>query len=266
MTEFVNQTELGVDKNYPGRFALTDVYAHWDTAAPHYEPYMPTKPDFETMQERLAEAGLHIASAEDLTEMARMDTDDAVYNFGEQAGKLRHPLGRTGVNGSGIFYKAGASHTADVVAARLHPDHGYQVALVHVRGKWATPGGFMDPEDHGDPRAAGVRELWEETQLDVRDWDIDDPSLFVQLVPEEIKPRSRKSADLGWLVNSVTGVILPDWTQGETLAVGTEDPSEDIKNVGWFSRRAIAELIDGNIGEDHERYIQSFFDRLRSDD
>lgn len=264
MSEFVNQTTLGVDKKYLPRFKLPDIYTFWDSAAPEYNPATPVHPDcdFVAVQERLAQAGLEIASVQDLTEMAKMDTDDAAYNFGEAVRRIRHPLGRTGINGTGVFHKTGPSYTADVVALRDHPDAGPQVALVHVRGKWAIPGGFMEDADEGDAVVAGIRELWEETNLDVRDWHlgIDDP--LEMLIEDEVKPQSRKSADLGWLINNVTGVMLPDWKQGETLAIGTEDPSEEIDAVGWFNCYELDTVIASNIGQDHRRYVDLGFDRL----
>ena len=256
----VNQTEIGEDARYPERFVLADVYTFWDTEAWHYNPATPTHPDcdFRAVQQRLAEAGVEVISEHDLTRMARMDTDNAVYNYGEEVRRLRHPLGRTGINGTGVFHKAGPSRTADVVALRKHPEDGVQVALAHARGKWVLPGGFMEEEDGQDPVVAGLRELNEEISLDFRDPGTEGVEIEL-LIAEEIKPYTRKSADMGWLVNDVTGLLLPDYKLGDPIAIGTVDPNEIIESVGWFTEPALDHL---DIGVDHRRYIGVAIDQL----
>lgn len=64
---------------------------------------------------------------------------------------------------------------ADVVAF-AHPDEGLHVLLIQRRwppyeGRWALPGGHVDSGE--DVRAAGIRELSEETGLSVNSADVE---------------------------------------------------------------------------------------------
>lgn len=256
MSEFVNQTHLDVDKSYPQRQILADHLTSWDIFAPDYSPPLPKKPDFDIVQKRLEEAGLLVDSPEELDNLVKLETAEAVGIFGEVVASLRHPLGRTGINGTGIFNKAGASLTADMVLMRFHPDYRAQVALAFTRNKWSLPGGFVEPGEEADRRLSAVREAWEEISIDLRECSLSDEDGFMTLVDGEVKPRSPRAADFGWINNEVTGHLLADYTDGDSIAPGTVDDRETITDARWFSIPEVGRLKVGvEISPDHCRYI-----------
>ena len=98
----------------------------------------------------------------------------------------RDHLGRL-PEGKGNFYHWGPNYTVDPIVIG-----DGKLLLIQRRdsGKWALPGGFVDPDE--DAVAAGLRELSEETNLTLNDTNpqlvyegpVDDPRSTLHAWPE----------------------------------------------------------------------------------
>jgi ADP-ribose pyrophosphatase YjhB (NUDIX family) len=246
-----NQTSLPVEKGYPQRVVLADSETGWNLELPDYEP--PLHPEFSLAQERLEEAGLTITTPVDLAHLATLSDQQAAEEYGPVIQHLRNPLGRTGINGSGIFYHAGPSVVADMAVLRVREDQHFEMALVYNRGKWRLPGGFAEPGDNDDQRRTAIRETDEE--LNINTSTLDEQGLVETLMPRHVKPSSRRSTDFGFIVNQVETVLLPDFELGNYLRAG-----DDAEASSWFTMNEVQiARLQGKISDDHYGYMQAAF-------
>lgn len=131
-----------------------------------------------------------------------------------------------------------AALTADVVA--LHRSGGVERVLLVRRGsepfsgRWALPGGFVDP--HEDPQVAALRELAEETGLDLADVALRELGLYGAPGRD---PRGR-------VVSSAWWVRLPEGSTPAEVAGG-----DDAAEASWVP---VAEVLgEHGTGDDGAR-------------
>lgn len=238
----INQTILKTEKSYPPRQVLPDAQTSWEVENPEYRPAI--VPDFDTTRQRLEDKGVVMTSAAELTVAGALSNRQAVEAYGEAILSLRHPLGRTGLTGTGGFWRAGNSATADFALGRMGAD-GLEMALVYNRDRWSLPGGFLEPdEDLHDRTEAGIRECCEETGLDLHPV----AHLARPMTEVHIKPRSKRSLDFAFISNQVIGLLLPTDAIDEKLHA-----SDDAEAAGWFDLPTIASMT---VSVDHREYIQ----------
>jgi len=245
----VNQSLLLKDKRYPERTVLDDAQTSWDIETPGYNP--PLYPDFEAIIERLAEQGVEVPDVQTLVHLAKLTTRQAAEIVGDSIADVRHPLGRTGINGTGIYYKAGKSQAADLAVLRDEPYGGLEIALVYNRGKWHLPGGFLDPADQGDHKQAAIREGLEEINIDLNPIAEE----VETLIPEHVKPGSSRSVDLGYITTQVETIVLPQFEMSEDLKAG-----DDAELAEWVDGGTVLIMgHDGRMSKDHHQFALNAF-------
>jgi len=251
----INQTLIPTEKKYPERQTLNDEQTDWAVEVTEYNP--PLHPDFKTIADRLEERGVEIVDESQLRKLAKLSTAQAVEMVGPAIADIRHPLGRTGINGTGIYYKAGRFQTADMAIMRDNPATELEIALIFNRGRWRLPGGFIEESDSGSLKNTALREGSEETSINLA--LLDDQT--ETLVPEQVKPSSSRSVDLGYITSQVEIVLLPEIEMSFDLAA-----NDDAEAAGWFSHDEVLyhrqEL--GQISADHFAYVTQAFNWGRS--
>jgi ADP-ribose pyrophosphatase YjhB (NUDIX family) len=244
-----NQTLLPTEKQYPERFILDEHETGWAVECREYEA--PLHPEPEKIIELLAAQGVEVKNERELRHLAKLSTAQAIEVVGSGISELRHPLGRTGINGTGIYYKAGKTRTADMAILRDDPLDGLELALIFNRGKWRLPGGFIDSDDNGDLVRTAIREAIEETTIDLSSC----ADKVLTLIPEQVKPNSRRSVDLGYVTSQVSVVMLPNYEMGYDLACG-----DDAQAAAWFDHLGVElNYSDGQISKDHFGYMLEAF-------
>ncbi len=239
-----NQTLIPTDKKYPKRFVLNDSDTSWGRRVDHYRPQ--SYSDFDEVAARLSRQGVEIATPQELDRLATLTTAEAATLVGEDIKKVRHPLGRTGINGTGIYYEAGKSQTADLAAIRLQGSKVLEIAMVYNRGKWHLPGGFLEPDDEGDHRRAAIREGYEETGLDLSGLS----ARFITLLQEHVKPNSSRSVDMAYVTTQLEAVMLPDPEFGDGIKA-----DDDAEKAEWVDTAKLRELMrTQQISVDHAHF------------
>lgn len=106
------------------------------------------------------------------------------------------------------------------------------------KGKWALPGGFLDPEDD-DARAAAVRELKEETNLDL---NIGKFAEICTMTKKGRDPRER-------VIDIAFGTLLSSYSTDVYYIVKAQD---DAVEVAWVP---LKELVYGDLAFDHAEIL-----------
>lgn len=245
-----NQSLLPYEKQYPERLVIDDTVTSWDVEAPDYNP--PINPEFWMIQQKLEEKGVVLVDEKELNRLATLNNQQATESYGEAILAVRHPLGRTGINGvlgyTFEYATAGESGAADMAIVRTG-DQDREILLVRNRNKWSLPGGFCDnDEERADRRIAALREAYEETSLDLT--QLAQQGLVRTVEELHVKPNSRRSTDMGYLTNQVEGVMLPDSEMGDEA-----EPGDDAEAVAWITYHDLYGLQESKqISKDHFNY------------
>lgn len=113
------------------------------------------------------------------------------------------------------------------------------------KGKWALPGGFLDPEDD-DARAAAVRELKEETNLEVNPLKV---SEICTMTKKGRDPRER-------VIDIAFGTLLSSYSTDVYYMVKAQD---DAAEVAWVP---LKELVYGDLAFDHANILVKAIRRM----
>ena len=246
----LNPTMFGIEEGYPARTILPEELVDWEVSLPddveYGKPVTNLKPEHGSVAAKLLRAGLRVAGDDEIAELARMGNADVITHYGgdfaERLAQLRYPLGRTGVNGVGVFYGARANETSDVIAAYQN-NSGVYIALVKTRGRWNTPGGFERREDI-DAVECAFREFHEETGHDLRT-----EQRGLVKVLDEIKC-SKRTTDHAWIQARVYTTIA-----GRRFPLQPIDTAE-VEEARWFAIESLPALQkNGGLSADKVRYI-----------
>lgn len=241
-----NQSLLPIERGYPDRMTVPHEHMSWDTSFGSYID-APTHARNGNLLELLNEAGVELEYPEEIRILGMLSTTEAMDAYGPTVAKIRNPLGRTGINGTGIFYHAGEAPAADMAIVRWHPDHGRQIALVYSR-RWGLPGGFCEENELHDRSQAAIREAHEETSLDLSQIPLASP--VETLYPLHVKPASKRSVDYGYITTQVEYAALMDFRDGNGLRA-----NDDAEAADWFTIHEVKELLEhGTISPDHVGY------------
>jgi 8-oxo-dGTP pyrophosphatase MutT (NUDIX family) len=241
----MNATRLAIEAGYPQRTVLPDEMTSWEVSIPdsidYGSPIVNTSPDHGMVKEKMFRAGLTMPSSATLKDLARMSNGEVETHYGQDISgllaTLRCPLGRTGLNGVGIFYEAGEAATSDLVAVCKEGGELW-VPIVFTRGRWNTPGGFRDDSDANGLEAA-VREFKEELGHEV--------SSEVMPVLKEVKDSDR-TADNAWIAAEVYAMIAES-----RFKLQAGDDAEDAK---WERFSNLGKMVENKqLSEAKLRYI-----------
>lgn len=161
-------------------------------------------------------------------------------------GRPLHPLHESMLNdssigaitGKGKYYNWGPNHTADsiIIASDIEP----KILLIQRNdtGLWALPGGFIDSDENAVTAAA--RELYEETNLDIKDKS---PTLIYQGIVND--PRTT--------INSWPETTAYLWNIDIPAVICAGD---DVEKSAWFTKDNIPDNLFGS----HKELIKLAFD------
>jgi ADP-ribose pyrophosphatase YjhB (NUDIX family) len=158
------------------------------------------------------------------------------------------------------YWHLGANPTVDIVLTRKNPEtKKIEVLLIRREdnaaaepGKWALPGGFQHTDapqgsfwqpGRETPREACVRELLEETSLNIK--HLESELIFIGSYEGEGRdPRDSKDA---WSRSTVFALHLP-----ETLAKSTIAGADDASDAFWIE----VDPFPHNLAFDHSRILR----------
>lgn len=164
------------------------------------------------------------------------------------------------------FWYVGPNPTVDLVVTRENPETRRREILLIQRspdaaaehGKWALPGGFIDTRaprgtpwrDAGEtPRRAALRELHEETGLDLAELE---PRL-IEVGVYEGGGRDPRDTPTAWSRSHAFAIHLPADVADRAVAAG-----DDASDARWFP----VEELPPNLAFDHARIIHDALEKL----
>lgn len=106
------------------------------------------------------------------------------------------------------------------------------------KGCWALPGGFLDQEDE-DAKAAAIRELKEETNLDLN------PQKFGEICTMTKRGRDPRER----VIDIAFGTVLSSYSTDVYYMIKAQD---DAAEVEWVS---LKELVYGDLAFDHAEIL-----------
>lgn len=245
----MNPTTLEIENGYPERAYLPEDLTSWEKSIPdnvYYNsaPVSISPPEYGSIVDKFKRAEIDV-TVSDIKDFARMSNDDVrtVYgkDIGDNLADIRCPLGRTGINGVGIFYEAGPSQTSNLVVVQYESAEEVWVPLVFNRGRWNTPGGFKDAND-SDGQETAIREFEEEVGID--------PIIHTKGVVRVIKELkdSPRTVDNGWIQDEVYAATSE--TQFELT------PSDDAELAEWKRVSTLQSYVsEGLLSSSKYRYI-----------
>ncbi|MFF5229995.1 NUDIX domain-containing protein [Dactylosporangium sp. NPDC000521] len=185
--------------------------------------------------------GVRDGWADPITDPTRIDWPArqaaALIPFTVTDGRPVNPFAPTGIeHGRNELGHWGEAVAADALVEALDPDGCRWIVMVERKDGhgWALPGGMVDPGE--SPTAAAIRELAEETTLDLSwgEWRTDAP----RYVPD---PRA---SDEAWIVTVLSrchlGTYHPDDRDEVLPVVGADDAAR----AAWVHADNVWALID----------------------
>ncbi len=203
------------------------------------------------------------ADPEDISKIAQQIKDGRkrVIPFGESAtglpyrvvdGKPINPLGKTGISGRGELGLWGANPAADPVIFKIN-NHKLYVLLIKrndggnvISSEWAIPGGMLDTEDHRLSANAALRELKEETGVNLKN---EKNSFFIGKVYAGYS-NDERNTDNAWMETNVYSWLVKDQAR-TTFKI---DQAE-VTQAAWIEVTSDF-LTDGHFFAGHGHYIR----------
>ena len=175
-------------------------------------------------------------------------------------------MGRTLMTADESFWFVGPNPTVDLVVTRENPRaRRREILLIQrapnaatERGKWALPGGFIDTraargtawQDAGEtPRRAALRELHEETGLDLAELE---PRL-VEVGVYEGGGRDPRDTVTAWSRSHAFAIHVPAELADRKVAAG-----DDASDARWLP----VDELPPNLAFDHARIIRDALGKL----
>lgn len=179
-----------------------------------------------------------------------------------RTGLPRNPAGATGISGQGRLWAQGPNLTADGLVT-----HRDSVLLIQRTdtGQLAFPGGFRDPiegEVYGyeDALDAAVREVREETGLDLRNVMTPEEIGLAVLVSAGVAPLSLRNTDTSWIETAAYHLPVDENVSPEQLNV---HPQSDAKQAIWVSFPLSSDVLR-SMSDSHVETALVLQDRLSS--
>lgn len=169
------------------------------------------------------------------------------------------------------FYYIGKNPTVDLIIVR-ETQEGPEFLMIQRElqgvevesGKWALPGGFHDSngkkgetwkEGKETAKEAAIRELVEETLLDIKQL-VDDKIIFLEEVGTyEGNNRDPRDNDISWTSSSAFIAILPN-----NMDLSQMRKTVETEGYQWFKFDNLPE----NVAFDHRKIIQDGYEAYKN--
>ncbi len=161
---------IPVALGYPARFLVDSHSRSWAVNNPEYVPVRYTA-ESVLRNDRTKNPGgyadpVHLTCDQFRALIAERKSLEGPIQTNPETGRPLNPLGRVGITDRGSLGKWGANQAADAIVTREYGDKLEVLLVRRPSGEWALPGGFVDSGE--TPLTTAVRELWEETGMDLR--------------------------------------------------------------------------------------------------